>query len=290
MPRVTSAGYRHCLTAGNFTRSRLTTIAAMYLLADVLHILGRQDPYFVLGPDRPSELSPHLATLPSWLLLAWRELLCATTTYCAIQGAFSLNDLVQHWFLSACNPARAAAWFHLSIFGSSSQVLDRGLAGWWGAWWHQTFRHQFSAPVAFLLRHGYLVKDSAASLAALFVPFFQSGLLHVFGSMSLPPTKPWRPMVFFLFQPAGILIQDTLAKAVRPCLSRPPSRASARAANFLFTLTWTYVTGVFMTDDFALGRAVAAGAGSPLTPLSGGTLESTGGSRESHSSDHHYMR
>lgn len=252
MPRVSRSGYERCLTEGAFVRKRLISVALMYLALDLGAVLLVKDPYFVLGPDHAHEPPPYLRGVPVWLLLAYRELMSLAGILSAIQGIFSLHDLLQYGLLKFCFPSRAAPWFHASTFGDFSQVLDRGLAGWWGAFWHQTFRHQFVAPAAYLVKHGYLVKGRpSAAMMGVFVSFLQSGLLHASGSItSMPETKPWRPVAFFLLQAVGIIVERTLRGAMSRCFSKSP-RLVTRAANLLFTASWLYMTATFIIDDLA---------------------------------------
>ncbi|PNY25819.1 Uncharacterized protein TCAP_04241 [Tolypocladium capitatum] len=253
MPRVTESGYERCLTQHHFTRKRLSKLAAMYLVLDFLSVSMMKDPYFIVGPDNSYELPPRLRGISPWLLLAYREAFCLAGVLSAVEAVFSLNDLAQYWLFKSLFPSRAALWRHASVFGSFSNVLDRGLAGWWGGWWHQTFRQQFLAPSTYMLRHGYLEKGTrTATIAAIFMSFFQSGLLHAAGSISsIPETKPWRSPVFFLLQAVGIMVQEGLSKAIRSCLLPRPPRALARAANMLFAVAWLYMTAGLFIDDIA---------------------------------------
>ncbi|KAM4059686.1 membrane bound o-acyl transferase family protein [Hirsutella rhossiliensis] len=252
IPRVSKSGYECCLTEREFVRRRLASVAVMYLVLDLGSVLMVKDPYFVLGPGHSDETPSYLGGMPPWLLLAYRELLTVAGILSAIQGYFSLHDLIQYWLSKLCFPSRAAPWFHTSVFGSFSQLLDRGLAGWWGASWHQTFRHQFLAPATYLVKHGYLNKGSRwAAITAAFVSFLQSGLLHASGSMtSTPGTKPWHPVAFFLLQVVGIIIEKTLHGVMVRCFPNP-SRVVTRAINLLWVTSWLYMTGVFFVDDFA---------------------------------------
>lgn len=233
-------------------RRRLALFLVMYLALDLGSVLVVKDSYFVLGPAHSHEPPSYLGRIPPWLLLAYRELLTAASVLSALQAYMGLHDLLQYWLLKLCSPSRAALCFHASAFGGFSQVLDRGLAGWWGAFWHQTFRHQFSAPATYLVKHGYLDKGSqGAAVVAVCVSFLQSGLLHASGSMtSIPETKPWRPLAFFLLQAVGIVIERILHCAWKRYIPDPP-RAGSRLTNLLFAASWLYMTAVFIVDDFA---------------------------------------
>lgn len=262
IPAVTEVGYRRCLTPSDFLRDRLRTIAITYLALDFLAVFMTKDPYFILGPDHHLlELVPlpsHLQPLPPWALRTYRHLFSLAGVLCAVTGIFSVNDLAQYYLVSYILPARRELYQHASTFGSFAPVLDRGLAGWWGSWWHQSFRVQFAAPARWLLRHGYIERGtSVATVVALAVSFAQSGVLHAAGAMSsIPRVKLWRSPVFFLLQAVGILVQYGISSlAIRyilPLLAgRKIPAVLLRTANLVFTLAWLYATAGVFTDDMA---------------------------------------
>lgn len=267
MPRVTKSGYERCLSESELVRKRLFTIIILYPVLDLCSVLLVKDPYFVLGPDYSHALPSRLHGMPPWLLLAYRQVLAFTAALSILQVLFSTCDLVLYWIFKSCFPSRAALWFHASTFGAISPILDRGLAGLWGSFWHQTFRIGFTAPITYLIRTGYLEKRSLlTSILALFTSFLQSGLLHVFASItSLPATKSWRPLAFFLLQAVGIIVQIILQQILRRLFQKSP-RAVSRATNLLFTVFWLSTTGVLFIDD-----VVSAGLGLvepvPISPL-----------------------
>ncbi|KAH6608727.1 hypothetical protein Trco_002073 [Trichoderma cornu-damae] len=251
IPRVSRSGYWRPLTRGEFVRDRLAKVAVLYLVLDFLSVYMMKDPYFILGPDHQGYvLPPHLRHLPPWLLRAYRQAFSLSGVYAAIEAMFGVSDLVQYWMASRFYPSRAALWQYSSTFGSLEQILDRGLAGWWGGWWHQTFRMQFAAPATYLLREGYLNRGTQfASAAAMAISFLQSGMLHASGSFSsVPKTKPWRAPAFFFLQMTGILLQQWTSRLLGSHLPRPP-RALSRTANLLFTLAWLYFTAPLFIDD-----------------------------------------
>lgn len=258
IPIVTKAGYRRCLTQSDLIWSRLCTITLMYLTLDFLAVFMTKDPYFVLGPDHHLlELLPlpsYLRQLPPWALRAYRQAFSLAGVLAAISAVFNLNDLAQYFLAAHIFPERGELYQHTSTFGSPMQVLDRGLAGWWGGCWHQSFRVQFAAPARWLVRRGYLTRGSALSLVAtLLVSFGQSGLLHASGSQTaVPRTKAWRSPVFFLLQVVGIFLQYRVAATVKKILpdTRVP-RGLSRTANVVFALAWLYMTADFFIDDMA---------------------------------------
>lgn len=254
IPRQTTSGYNRPMTETELVRSRLAYVLSTYIVLDVLRLLVVQikDPFFILGPDNAYDLPPGLASKPPWMLLLYREAICLLTTWAAITLVFSLGDVVQYYFLSYFFPSRAILWQHASTYGKFSEVLDRGLAGWWGGWWHQTFRLELLAPSAYLLKTGYMKKGSqAADAFGLFVAFLQSGLMHAAGSFTtIPHTKPWRSLLFFVLQGLGIAVQQRLALSLRSHVSRLP-RVVRRCGNLAFCLVWLYFTAAFFVNDLA---------------------------------------
>jgi hypothetical protein len=142
-------------------------------------------------------------------------------------------------------------------WGSYSAVLDRGLIGFWGTWWHQTFRFAFEAPSKWLIKRYHIGRRSlAGKVIQLFVAFALSGSLHAAGSYtSIGDTRPLRgPFTFFILQPVGILGQefakDSFTRLLR--FKRVP-QAIRRAVNFVYVHFWLYHTGLFLVEDLAKG-------------------------------------
>lgn len=257
IPIVTKAGHRRCLTEADFVWTRVRTIATMYLILDFLAVFMTKDPYFILGPDYDNildgnSLSPHLQHIPFWALRIYRQVFVLAGVLSAVSVAFNANDLAHYYIARYVFPIRGELWQYSSTFGSVRQIPDRGLAGWWGGWWHQTFRMQFAAPATWMIRRGYVTKGSVpAALTTAVVSFAQSGLLHIFASMAcIPHTKLWRSPVFFLLQVVGIILQSMGAYVVEkhPPLMLP-ARDAVRIFNFWTTLGWLHLTaGVFFDD------------------------------------------
>lgn len=237
-----------------FVWTRVRAMAIQYLIVDFLAIYMTKDPYFVLGPDQSTgyELPWFLDNLPPWALLTCRELASLAGIYGAIDLMFNLHDLIQYFAFSPIFPVRGELWQYSTIWGSFSQILDRGLTGWWGAFWHQTFRLQFSAPATFLIRKGFLTKNTlTAHAVTMGVAFFQSGLLHASGSISsMPETKTWRSPAFFMLQPVGIAVQQGLFWVIDTYIPRLP-KVLRRAVSLVSTLAWFQVTAVLFCDDLA---------------------------------------
>lgn len=254
MPKVSKSGYVRSLTESEFVWSRIRSTIIMYLILDFLSVFMMKDPFFIYGPDYKDyqELPSYLHGLPSWVLLSYRELFSLLGIYAAIEGVFNLHDLTQFYLVSYIFPIRGELWQYTTVFGGFSQIFDRGLAGWWGSWWHQTFRLQFIAPSTYLVNNGYLPKrGDLIKLVAVYVSFIQSGILHASGSASsMPHTKVWRAPLFFFLQATGVVLQMSLTRAIKSRYPRVPKRLF-QAYNFIFALIWLQVTARPFVNDMA---------------------------------------
>lgn len=139
-----------------------------------------------------------------------------------------------------------------TTWGSLGYVCNKGLAGLWGGWWHQTFRKGFSAPTDFLIRNGFISQSSnAAKVFGLFVAFGTSGALHAAGSYTAyPDSRPWDLVVFFMLQAVGIMLQEGIATALKTTIRALPSWLR-KAGNLGFAAAWVYITSPYLVDDFS---------------------------------------
>ncbi|KAI5866583.1 hypothetical protein GGS23DRAFT_615123 [Durotheca rogersii] len=299
-PHRSRQGFTRQLTRAGLLSERLCwAILPGYLAVDFCAVYMTADPYFVLGPEHdlghPFALSPgaaahhrqhvplppHLASLPPWALGASRIALSFVGILAALHLALGIATLALtvvpplRWALGF----RADPWHYPSIDGSFAQVLDRGLAGFWGAWWHQTFRFAFEAPARWLLRRWegrdghdggdgngnggggrdgsgtnppYAPQTRAYLLAAS--AFLQSGFLHAAASHSTVPAHTrWQdPPLFFLLAGAGAVLQSRLSRAAarRRFLRGPAPRWARRAGNLAFAAGWLALTSWALADDF----------------------------------------
>lgn len=250
IPLASRAGASRSCNYASFLRSRLLHITLSWLTIDLLTLLIRQDPYFVYGPSDYSSqhstlpLPPFLANSPYPQLTTplFRNLAAGAGIISGLHLYPSLLQLVVVYAMPA-----AELWQHPTLFGGFVPgVLDRGLAGFWGGWWHQTFRAGFVAPARWALcllhpshrhhhhqqRHGQqqLQRDHdgdndkekqasgkrapAAAAVEMLLAFLMSGLLHAAGGFtgvatrgSSSATRCWTPVAFFLLQAVGVLLQ-----------------------------------------------------------------------------------
>ncbi|KAK3395892.1 hypothetical protein B0T20DRAFT_455688 [Sordaria brevicollis] len=187
LPLSTPSQFHRSTTIRQFLLSRLFHITWSYLALDFFTISARLDPYFVLGPNGPlrhptylSDLassSPSavpplsllcaklLASLPPWGLNFARSLLSLSGV---LGGLFLYSyvwQLTQFFILGKLlgneTQGMAELWRYPCFFGGfTTNVLDRGLAGFWGGWWHQTFRVGFTGPVRWLVKMGVFGQPS----------------------------------------------------------------------------------------------------------------------------------
>jgi hypothetical protein len=251
---VSSVGLRRLDTRRDLLRYRLPQFVASYFVLDLLKTTLMKDPYYIFGPNTYA-LPPHLAHLTPFQLKLFRQCLNSVTVVVALEMVFMLMPLGMSLLLGpSVFGLRGESWYFPSTWGSFSNVLDKGLNGLWGGWWHQTFRFVFAAPTNYLIEHGYFkARSMGAKLSALFFAFGISGVLHAGGSVTqIARSNPWQAPVFFMLQALGILLQTTACAYLRPQIKQLP-KVVRQAGNLLFTWTWLWYTGWLLVDDFARG-------------------------------------
>ncbi|GAB7347832.1 hypothetical protein MBLNU459_g5368t1 [Dothideomycetes sp. NU459] len=254
-----SSGVRRYHTTASLLRENLRVLIRNYIILDVLKTLVVHDPYFWTGSyTRPPAYLPlALQSSPAAAKCA-RLLISLAAVYTALQTVFALGPL---FFVGLLGPgvlgARGEPWMYPDSFGSFRVVFDKGLAGWWGAWWHQTFRHAFECAGACATRRlGWEQRSPRAKALQLVVAFVLSGCLHACGSYTqLGDTSPVAgPFLFFVLQIFGIGAQMLWREGMR--------RTGLRdvcpwwlgwMANFAYTHVWFYYTAPLLCDDFAKG-------------------------------------
>ncbi|KAJ4394592.1 hypothetical protein N0V93_003811 [Gnomoniopsis smithogilvyi] len=266
IPLRTRQGYRRFKTGREWLRNRCVPMLVEYLALDLLSVLMMKDPYFILGPELTAELinvAPkalpfYLAALPPYVLFVYRGLICFSAILIAIDLIMTLWQMFCHFILGPrVLGTRAELWHYPCVYGSfTTNVLDKGMSGFWGGWWHQTFRTAFSAPGIWLSRRGYINPASAKGKAlAGLLAFAQSGFLHSLGSVScLPPSKLYFPPMFFLLCWVGILAQTALSGMLRGAGVRDKMPVWVRrVGNFGCAFAWLVYFQYLLDDD--LGRA-----------------------------------
>ncbi|CAG7962220.1 unnamed protein product [Penicillium salamii] len=247
-----------------------------YLILDVLKvIILMPDPYFqgiapsnsVSPPPFPFFYFPSIAVNPALAQLC-RCMYSAVSVYFALEFVTPLNPIfflgLSLAFPNAAQKLTAAplgaSWLYSEAFGPFIQpVLDQGLAGCWGKWWHQLFRNGFMSAARWILS---LLPDSLTShlnfrrVVYVAVSFCISGLIHACGSRTqIPGTHPVSgPFLFFALQGVAVMAEQFFKTAIFPRLPLGGTpRWVRRTANFLFVYCWLMTSGGLIADDFARG-------------------------------------
>lgn len=229
-----------------------------YLILDFLKTIMMRDRYFwgIMNQPAPTYFPPFISKSPV-LLRMYRLALTQLGIQWALLTIFSLAPL---FFSGVLGPsvigARAEPWMYPETWGPYSMVFDRGLAGWWAGWWHQTFRFAFEAPGRKLVSSlGLQRKSHVAKLVQLVVAFGLSGILHASGSYTAAgPTCPLNLMAFFLLQAVGIFAEAVVGQALQPVARRLRLPKAVRSGlTWLYVHVWFYYTAPLLADDFARG-------------------------------------
>lgn len=278
------SGIRRYSSRDGLLRAVVAKMIVGYLALDVIVAIMHNDAYFLGHMDAAP---PHY--LPIYLqntyifVKYYRLIVGLVGMYAALTQAFNLGPF---FFSILLGPeligARGEPWMNPpDMFGSYSNVFDHGLAGWWGGWWHQTFRYSFEA-VAGKLRSALNVdqRSEAGKAISMFTAFFLSGCLHAAGSYTqLGETRPLMgPFRFFLLQPLGILLQMFLSRQLaRVGIQQRTPKALRKVVNFVYVHAWGYFTAPLLIDDFAKGGVFLFEpiAISPLRALGFGAKDDT---------------
>jgi hypothetical protein len=268
IPLTSRTGTRRSQTYSDFLRTRLLEFALSYLTIDILTSTMRQDPYFVLGPDYAAQGHPLPALyarlpLPQVIIPMLRNIPALAGIMAGMHLYHSLLQLAIVFPLRGLFGARAELWQHPTFFGGFvPSVLDRGLAGFWGGWWHQTFRAGFVAPVRWWFASGRSRQEGAGAnnnnthpIPEALLAFLLSGILHSAGGHTSVPstTQPWTSVTFFTLQTLGIALQTILLPT--PSNSQPNTKKTTRrrVLNLLYTLLFLQLTAWGLVDD--MGRS-----------------------------------
>lgn len=246
------------------------------LALDIIKTLMHHDPYFWGYTDSgpPSwlhHLLPHNnnnTILTPILLQTYRLLLSLLGILLALNIIFRLSPLL---FCQILRPQilglRGEPLLNpVDFFGNFfPQICHHGLAGWWGGFWHQTFRFAFTCPTERILEFWWWgqqqhmekkKKTARGKMVGVIVAFGLSGFLHACGSWTqLGDTRPVRgPWSFFMLQAVGIIVQTGIAgyMKARGWRERIPSWVRGMG-NFALTMIWLYWTAPLLVDDFARG-------------------------------------
>ncbi|KAL4980204.1 membrane bound O-acyl transferase family-domain-containing protein [Aspergillus desertorum] len=240
-----------------------------YLALDILKLIMIWDPYFLGDISATPFPLDHLSNIPG-LIQAYRSFVTGTAVYFVLLFVTALNPLcflgLSTAFPTASRALTAtpldAPWLYADQFGPITAILDDGLAGAWGKWWHQIFRFGFVSTAKWIIS---LLPASITSqrivrhIVTTIVAFGISGLIHGFGSYT-QLGKNTRPVsgtfLFFILQAVGIFLQDLWSRVIVAHHTRrslAPPRWLRRIGNVAFVLGWLFFSGNRIADDFANG-------------------------------------
>ncbi|KXT15747.1 hypothetical protein AC579_1516 [Pseudocercospora musae] len=262
---ISRTGIRRFHNRKALLKDTIFRLALGAIALDAIKCLMHHDAYFwgYIDAPPPAWLFPYTRSLPSCLgpilLKSYRLLLSLFGIHFALHEIFRLGPL---FFVEILGPKlvglRSEAWMNPpDAFGDFSAVFEKGLAGWWGSFWHQMFRFAFEAPTTRILELLKIEKRSETGKSlGLVIAFFLSGCLHACGSYTqLGDTRPiWGPFMFFQWQTVGVVGQMFMAKQLKSAgiKDRMP-KWIRQMTNFWVTIIWMYWTAPLLVDDFAKG-------------------------------------
>ena len=268
-------GTRMYLNLRDLLVTRAKTLVLGYFMVDVLKTFMMHDPYFLLGNRDlpPPSFLPNLVKKLPFLVQSYRLLISMGMMYAALHTVFDLGPL---FFAGVLGPkligTRGEPWAYPDTYGAFSIILDKGLAGWWGGWWHQTFRFAFESTAKRITQElGFETTSRSSKILQLVIAFSLSGCLHACASFVQPGrTHPLSgAFLFFFLQSIGIITQMLLSQKLEQMglVERAP-KIIRQATNFAFAHLWLYFTGPLICDDFAAG-GIWLFEPIPISPLRG---------------------
>ena len=236
-------------------------ILKFQVYVDIIKTLMTHDPYFLgfVEPTPPAPtFFPDLIRDSPFLTKCYRLVLAMLATRFALGTIFCLSPIFMSGVLGPkVLGLRAESWYYSDFGGGWRYLLSDGIAGWWGAWWHQIFRLGFEAPSKWACeRLGLSQRSTPGKMVTMLVVFTCSGTLHAFGSICMyPETKPWSgPFLFFLLQGLGILLESILSHGFRTTgITQRTPQAIRKIVTVIWLTTWAYYTGPVIADDFSRG-------------------------------------
>lgn len=239
----------------------ICTYFVLYLIIDACETLFRMDPYFwgiASITSVPPDNFPAFIRASPFCTKSYRLFATMSTTAIALQYVMVLNPIffggiIAHYFPDLSRAPLHEPFLYPPQWGPATAILDQGLAGFWGKWWHQMFRHGISEPGRWLvvdLLH-LNPRSNAARMIQVMTAFSLSGAMHACASYTqLADTKPLHPFLFFFLQGVGVLAQAAISRMT--WIKRFP-RWLRRLGNVTVVLIWAYFTGPLLADDFARG-------------------------------------
>lgn len=229
----------------------------------------------ILTTHLHSDLNGQTSTLISNIIppLILRSLTLGLYTYALLTLSFTFPAPLLTFtnYLISLPPTPWSPHSLPPYFGPFSHVLDTGVAGLWGRWWHQHMRVLVSAPGSVLADICGCARNSSTRYALIVASgFFWSGVTHA-GLIPRHPsgtTDVWTLRVlvagFFWVQAVGVGIEVCTTALARRLLSSSASRTLEnnatsssllklllRTIRLLWTVLWMCATLTLLEIPFA---------------------------------------
>jgi hypothetical protein len=247
-------GYQCFRTRKELARYVISKLILCYFILDLCKFQIIHDPFYRTG-DESLPAPAYLEGLSPFLITRIRRNTLNLSLITFIQFHSLLIPMVASLLLGpSVLGIRGEPWMYVTTWGYPSAILHKGLSGFWGTWWHQTFRAGFTAPTNYLIRKGWLPSSGIASqLVGITIAFIISGAMHAAGSfVQVLPTHPERQVAYFLLQLVAVVVQTSFCAVLRPWIERLPMWVR-RTGNGVFGYLWLYVTGPLFMNDMSAG-------------------------------------
>ena len=214
-----------------------------------------QDQYYWGETDHaPYELTPY--TLLNYGLTSfWHTMVSFMGIYIGLGGIHTIQTLLcMHVLGSTVIGIPGEGWMYPPLYGPLSAAFEKGIRGWWGTFWHQSFRLPLTAAGTWVISSSRIDPQSqVAKVVRLLVAFALSGGIHFAESCTTwPRTSPWKAYAFFLLQPMGIIAQDSIRKSIwGQNVQGKWAKRSMHMANAVTTMLWFLLTFPLWRDDIA---------------------------------------
>ena len=250
-------GTRRHDTRRELVYATLQSLATWYIVLDFLKVFMMKDPYFWgLVDQPPPSYLPKFVRTSGFFTHSYRLIFSHAGVIAVMSMGGAFLGLVMGGILGPqALGVRGESWMYPDTWGAHSNIFNRGLAGWWGEYWHQTLRLGFDAPSKKLnAALGIDHKSWQGRLIQLVSAFTISGMVHASGSYT--EVSDSRPLtgsfLFFSLQPFGIAAQAGIAYYLEQIgvLKRTP-KVVRQTVNLVYVYSWFYFTGHLLCDDFA---------------------------------------
>jgi hypothetical protein len=239
-------------------RQAIHDFIVQYMFIDLVKTVTLTDPYFH-GTASLSSPSPWpFLTGHDNVTYLVRLLISLAGVLSALTFVFSNPPLIFPLLPPSITlaPLREPALYPPYWGPIRGSVLDKGLPGLWGKWWHQIFRFGVSEPSRYLISAlGLPPRSTLARIISVVVAFTVSGSIHASGSYtSFLPSQPLSgSFTFFVLQGLGVLGQPAFLKLISANVYDTRTLPSwlRRCGNGVFVTIWLFLTGPLMANDFA---------------------------------------